>query len=1652
MSNQFSMKRSTKPLKGQTITSNYGSFDTLTANNLQLESISIAGILEDGILQNVVIKDSQIINTVIGAESPNVGYFSDLRAYQNVNFISNMFGSTVSWDPTTAIFNIKNSTLKVEGCSFLGNLEICENYISATNVNGDVNIIPNGIGTIYLQGPVYNTISQGNFYSEVNSGGITFTSQDDIIYVSSSGSFNTTTFHSQNFKTVNGDISLTTENPVTLQISSINTTFGSTKITTTLNNNLKVGDVINLSNTNVIDNSYTVGSILSDNTFLLSTTTPSISNVTRGNLLKTLTNNILLNTQSLVKIPENTDLTFGTTKNSISGNTQSLLITSYGDTTLQIPTSSSFIIPQNTFVQFGIPSTTGSTGLITSGNYINYNGSMNFVGTNTLKFSSPLTQINSTDTRFYDPILTIGDYSSITNDSKDRGVEFRYFNNSTGSMQLGWFGYKTSTNKFTFIPNATNTNEIITGNVGEFDIGDITAKNITLSTGGSFDINCGSIVNVKYITGCSGTINVIAASNLNITSGNRIALVASSDIYIPNNIPITIGTNGSYIVEKTSGNISLSASQNIQFTTQSNGSVSIPINSYLSFDGTSIGSQRVSSNTTGDLVVSTNKNLYLTTTGGNIIIPANNSKLATSSNLQLGNSSEIISGSTTGINILSNSNSGSVNLLATSTVNICSSIGSVVIKSLNSDIDLFTTSGNVRLLPTTRIVFDINGTGNSIRSDTSGNFVVNGNSINTIDLKNATAINLSASSNVNISTGTYLNLSSDKTRFIVSDTNGNLLINSTTATIITSLNTNIINSTGTLSAVNSITSISTNTLTITGTTGSIVNYNVQNVKYQDPILTLANYTINSNDSKDRGIEYNYLVTSGSMKTGWFGWKNSSQRFTYYSSVVNTNETISGTMGQVEFESAYLTNNLVFGNAGQIDMNCGTISNLNTILGCSGTVNILATSNVNVSSNNILLAAGSKVQLPYNIPLVFGTTSNSISADSNGNMTITALDGVGKVILNSNVQINGITENVFSTVTNIQDPIFSIGGVTGPTTNDFKDRGIEFKWNNGVIGTAGSKTGFFGYKNALGRFVFIQDGTNVDEIYAGSYGNVQFGNGYFTNLDLANGTISNVNTLTGGRINIIATSDSINLSSGNVMLPYNSKLDFGTTSNSISSDTSGNLSVISSNNTNIISQAGNVNFILNTSGNSSVRIPQNVPLYFGSDNSDYIVRNTSNNLTLMNSVGNINLSPNNSYGSVNIPTNTYLGFGGDSGSTKNSLISDGQQLLINGYTGVNINTSSFTISGNVNIIGTITAAVNTDFDINSYILPLGTSQILNIQSINNTTTGGNVKITVDKSHNYTIGDSVKLKNTTSIPNIDGTYLVTYIPSVTEFVIQTSVSITTASGIGGTVKSNLTTYQGKDVGVQVNYWSTTGNTNVTSGSAAYKTGFFGFKNNTERWTYYNNATINNNVVTGSLSDIEVNEVFTNKISGFVLDGAVSAGSNSVAGSNFKISGGTVDGAPIGNNTAQTGRFTQLSNTVSASFSNVTLASSLAYTFERYTLSSGGLQTRNPSSNYVISMFSVSGSNYTSSSGTMPSNSANISDGTFKLLICSSMATGSTHTIYFGANKLITPNPINSNSQATKITFKRQGQSAQLVFDAQGNNSQGSWILLSNGVYVS
>jgi hypothetical protein len=1623
MSSNISMKPLTKPLKGQILQSNYGSFDTVSTNNLVLENLSIEGLIENGIFSGT-IDGGEINNTPIGVTTPSLGYFTDLTTYFDVLFNSNIIGSFVSWDHNTGTLNLGNSTFRVNGCSYLGNLRICNNFIRATNLGGDVEIIPNG-GSVYLNGPVYNVSSYGNFYTEMQNGSLTFNVKNNISLQSTSGSSVISTFNGQTFNNINGDISLITESNLTSKYMVLtNTSSGITTITTSTNHNLTSGNVITVSSTGSIDNNYTIGNILSPTSFTITNTNMSVSNLTGGSLIKIPSSKINLNSSTFVTIPENIDLTFGTTTNSVSGNTSGLIISSNKDIAFNISSGNSLLIPTNTQINFA-SSTSGSFGYVSTGNYINYNGSsINIVGTNSIIQSGLLTQLNTTNTKIYDPIVTIADYTLVSQDNKDRGIEYRYLS-SSGSMKLGWFGYKTSTNKFTFIPDATNNNEIISGAVGQFEIGDISANNVTLNTGGNFDVNCGNLLNVNRITGCGGTINLLATNNLNITAGNRIALNASGDIYVPNNIPITIGTSGSSIRESTNGNLRLSTSQNISISAAS---VIIPINTYLSFDGTSVGSQRISSNTSGDLLINTNKNMYLTTTGGNIIIP-------TSTNIQLGNSTELIWGTTSGIYILGNSN----NIIATSNVNISSSSGNIVLTSNSGDINLYSTGGNVRLLNNRNLVFSMTGTTNSISSNTSGNLVVygNGNS-NSVDFKNINEINLSANSSVNLSTGTILYFDSNRNISIRSDNSNNLNVlnqNALGNTNITTANFNVIN--GTIGS----TLFSTGNFTISGTTGSTVNINMENVKFQDPILTLANYNLSSNDFKDRGIEYSYLLnTTSSLKSSWFGWKNSTQRFTYYSDTINTNEVISGTIGSAEFSSIYLKDNLIFQSSGSINLNCGTISNLNTLIGCGGTINIVATSNTNISSNNIMLLAGTKVQMPYNVPLSFGSTDNSISSDSNGNLTISSLAGSGTVILNGNVQINGTTTTVYSTVTNLQDPIFSIGGVTGPIINDAKDRGIEIKWNDGT-GTSGSKTGFFGYKNSLGRFVFIQDGVNLYEVFYGSYGNVQFGDGYFTNLDIQNGRINNVNTITG------SSSGILNLSSGNINIPYNSNLNFGTTSNSISVTTSGNLTLKSTNDINITSQTGSIYLNVSTSGSSSVNISNNTPLYFGSQTSSNYVMSSGGNLNITSSSGNINLTPKASTGTVLIPTNTILSFG----STSNSIVSDGTQLLINGYNGVGINTSNFTISGNVNIIGTITSTPDPDSDLNRYILPLGTSQYLDITSIANYSgpLSGNIKIKVNSTHNFSVGDSILIKNSDSTPKIDDNYIISGIVSETEFTI-TNTSSLTVSGTKGIIKSNLTTFQGKDVGIQVNYWTTVGNTSLTSGSLGYKTGFYGFKSSSQRWVYYKDATINDNIVSGTLSDIEVNKVFANNLSGFVLDGGVSAGSNAIMGNNFQISGGNINNTPIGVTAAQTGRFTNLTNTVAANLQNVTMTSSLVYSIDRYIMSSG-FPIRAPLLTTIVSIFSVTSPSFTGAMGTIGSSSISIPDGTVKIVVCGSMAAGSIYSLYFGNGKLIAPNPININTQPTRIIFKRQGQCAKLLFDATGDNNLGSWILLTGGVYV-
>lgn len=164
-----------------------------------------------------------------------------------------------------------------------------------------------------------------------------------------------------------------------------------------------------------------------------------------------------------------------------------------------------------------------TTGSITVGGDLIVNGST--------------TTVNSTVTTLDDPIITLGgDSAPLSDDNKDRGVEFRYYD---GSAKVGFFGYDDSTGKFTFIPNATNSSEVFSGTKGEVDANvdwtnilnkpdPVVAVNLTGDVTGSGNFTMTDLA--------GGTVNItttVAADSVVLgtdTTGDYVAAVTVSGV------------------------------------------------------------------------------------------------------------------------------------------------------------------------------------------------------------------------------------------------------------------------------------------------------------------------------------------------------------------------------------------------------------------------------------------------------------------------------------------------------------------------------------------------------------------------------------------------------------------------------------------------------------------------------------------------------------------------------------------------------------------------------------------------------------------------------------------------------------------------------------------------------------------------------------------------------------------------------------------------------------------------------------------------------------------------------------------------------------------------------------------------------------------
>jgi hypothetical protein len=194
-------------------------------------------------------------------------------------------------------------------------------------------------------------------------------------------------------------------------------------------------------------------------------------------------------------------------------------------------------------LQVNAPATFQST--VAVGTNLSVGGNLQVTGN--LTINGTTTTVNSTVTTIDDPVITLGgDTAPASDDSKDRGVEFRWHNGT--DAKVGFFGFDRSTGKFTFIPDATNTSEVFSGTKGTFDVNvewtDILNKPdpvITLGTDASGSVTLTDLG--------SGTLNLtLNTVNSNVgtfpkVTVNAKGLVTSATTLSDSDIPSVLSAN-----------------------------------------------------------------------------------------------------------------------------------------------------------------------------------------------------------------------------------------------------------------------------------------------------------------------------------------------------------------------------------------------------------------------------------------------------------------------------------------------------------------------------------------------------------------------------------------------------------------------------------------------------------------------------------------------------------------------------------------------------------------------------------------------------------------------------------------------------------------------------------------------------------------------------------------------------------------------------------------------------------------------------------------------------------------------------------------------------------------------------------------------------
>ena len=768
------------------------------------------------------------------------------------------------------------------------------------------------------------------------------------------------------------------------------------------------------------------------------------------------------------------------------------------------------------------------------------------------------TTINSTVTTVDDPIITLGgDTAPASDDNKDRGVEFRYYDSQA---RVGFFGYDDSytdlgghVGGFTFLHNATNTSEVFSGTASGITAGNLkltTNTNSTSNTTGDLvvagGVGIGDDVNIGGLLDVDGTFRANSTSRFD---DNIVFQGASKTLELKNGSGTTKTT-----LHTTTGNVDVGGILTVTGNVDANSDVAVAgdihlesTNDITTAKNSGTGAWEIQSSDYGALRL--DGGFYVAGSGlidgtlhVNGPIEVKDSATETESRLnwlrvryrgRFGDSYQA-SPSYASHNFSTLKAHGGAGIMKSLYVGATGSNERFAVGKLNSgDTEKFTVigaTGNTTIQGTLLVEDNVNFNGTL---DVDADFAVRNGTTDKFFVDNVTGntnIEGSLTADGHTELNSTLNVDSNTTL------GGTLVVT----------NGSEFNGTVDVDANFAVRSGTTDKMTVASSTGNIATDGTLTVQGETQIIdsliinaSNEEFAVQNGSGVDKftvDTDNGNTIIQGQVTVAGATQINNSLGTTGVNTLTNnSDQTLTGSYsadGAIRLTGgAGIGKNLAVGQG----LRVYGATELTGALDLNNNADISGT--LTVSDQTIVKADNKffKVQTAAGVDKFTVDTDNG-NVVSQGELTVAGDAALqSDLVVTGNLTVNGTTTTVNSTVTTIDDPIITVGGDTAPASNDGKDRGVEFRYYDGS-----AKIGFFGFDRSTQQFQFLTSATNSSEVLSGTDGALRIGSlnvtGAGTSVDIDNNlnvdgtaTVDGqiISQVSSGPALVIPTTDKIN---------------------------------------------------------------------------------------------------------------------------------------------------------------------------------------------------------------------------------------------------------------------------------------------------------------------------------------------------------------------------------------------------------------------------------------------------------------------------------------------------------------------------------------------